>query len=364
MATIMGYWDCKYCDTKGIKGTEYNCPNCGKPRDEHTMFYLKREKEQVTSEEKKKIGQGPDWVCEYCGSLNKSCDTICDQCGSERTKENKDYFQNKKEKQNKKQDEDFVIKSVHINTDKQKIKQLIPKIGILAGILLVAVIMFFVLVPKVEEVTVNAMSWEREIEIERYQTVHESDWTLPPDARLSYTQSEIHHFDTVLDHYETKTRQVAKQRLVGYSSVVSGYRDNGNGTFDEIIAQEPQYETYYETETYQEPVYVEVPVYQTKYYYEIDKWIYERSVETSGLDKNPVWGEVNLKTDEREGNHIEKYTITVLKQNGKEKTLTVEYDKWTQLNIGDSITIKCNEIIHPESEDKEDVSWNLLQDCA
>lgn len=35
-----------------------------------------------------------------------------------------------------------------------------------------------------------------------------------------------------------------------------------------------------------------------KYYYDIDRYVYERPVNTSGNDKEPYWGEVKLNYDE------------------------------------------------------------------
>ena len=44
----------------------------------------------------------------------------------------------------------------------------------------------------------------------------------------------------------------------------------GNGYFEEETISTPVYETYYETEEYQEPIYRDEPVYAMKYYYDID----------------------------------------------------------------------------------------------
>lgn len=38
---IEKYWDCKYCDSKRIGGSHRKCPNCGKIRDEDTIFLWK-----------------------------------------------------------------------------------------------------------------------------------------------------------------------------------------------------------------------------------------------------------------------------------------------------------------------------------
>lgn len=69
------------------------------------------------------------------------------------------------------------------------------------------------MIPKTQEITINSFSWERSIDIEKYQTVEESDWSLPSNARLQYSQKEFYGYQDVLDHYETRSRQVAKERV-------------------------------------------------------------------------------------------------------------------------------------------------------
>lgn len=140
---------------------------------------------------------------------------------------------------------------------------------------------------------------ERVISIEDYKTVEESGWSLPSNARLQNSNTEIRTYNKVFDHYETRTRQISEQVLDHYETRVTGTRDLGNGYFEEITTQVPIYRTEYRTETYQEPVYRNEPVYDTKYYYEIEKWVVTRSVKTSGNDKEATWGDVVLVGKER-----------------------------------------------------------------
>ena len=37
---VMGYFDCKYCGTIKIKGTEKKCPYCGRPKDIKVKHYI------------------------------------------------------------------------------------------------------------------------------------------------------------------------------------------------------------------------------------------------------------------------------------------------------------------------------------
>lgn len=95
-----------------------------------------------------------------------------------------------------------------------------------------------------------------------------------------------------------------KQRVVGY-------KDLGNGYFEEQTERVPVYKTYYETEYHQEPVYRSQPVYRKKYYYEIDKWLHDRYLSTSGIDSKPCWPDTsNLKSNERTGQKTSKFTFS------------------------------------------------------
>lgn len=368
---LEGFWDCKYCGTKRIGGSLRQCPNCGKARGDDTTFYLDTTKSRYVPEEQAaKINKNPDWICNYCGQLNSDDDDSCVFCGAPRTAENLNYFENKEKQREttKPKNEDYTpassssardySTSSHSYSDYSSrdyssgIKSVFSGIsGFFAEtwkamliILLIAVSIFSVfwlLRPKEYDITVNELSWERCINVERYQTVEESDWYLPSGGRLLYTREEYSHSEQVLDHYETKTRQVAKERISGYETYVSGYRDLGNGYFEEITSERPIYETYYETETYQEPVYRSEPVYRTKYYYEIDKWLYERSVKTSGTNNSPYWGDPNLASDERTSTQSETYMVKGIDIKTEETiSFSLSLEDWSSLNVGQNLQVK------------------------
>ena len=361
---LEGFWDCKHCGTKRIKGSIRECPNCGKARDDSTKFYLDETEKHYVSEEKAlKLNKNPDWICNFCNQLNSDNDDTCISCGAPRTAENLNYFENKEKRENKNQkkiqnkeiEESFGATSHHENTQNISTSPAMSKktqssnkfnsIWKYALIALLIAISFFgifsLVRPKEYEITVNKLSWERCIDVERYQTVKENDWNLPSGGRLLYTRSEYSHSKQVIDHYETRTRSVAKERISGYEPYVSGTRDLGNGYFEEITSERPIYETYYEDETYQEPVYRTEPVYKTKYYYEIDKWLYERSVKTKGNNNSPYWGKTKLDSDERVSSKSETYTVKGI-DNKKDKDIsfTLSLDDWSTLEVGQTLKVK------------------------
>jgi len=219
--------------------------------------------------------------------------------------------------------------------------------SILIGIavILAVVGLVFLLSPKYHEVTIQGFSWERNINIEKLTTVKESDWSTPIGARVYDTKEEFYTYEDVYDHTETKTRTVQRTRYVGEEEYVTGYRDLGNGYFEEITSSKPIYETYDEVETYEEDVYRKEPVYKTKYYYEIDKWLYHRKITTKNNDKEPFWGEVILAKKERTGNKYESYYIHVLQLDEKTEELKeivypISYNQWSDLQVGENVKIK------------------------
>jgi len=188
--------------------------------------------------------------------------------------------------------------------------------------------------------TVQAFEWERQVEIEALQTFTEEDWSLPTEARLISQQEAIHHFDQVIIGYETKSREVSEQVQVGSETYVCGQRDLGNGFFEDEYCEDPVYETRYRTETYEEPIYENVPVFQTQYIYEIDRWEAVRTVEANGNNRSAEWPDLNLGNNEREGERTEQYTIIFRTSEGADEKVPYEnYDEWRTFDEGDQVTL-------------------------
>lgn len=352
---VEGFWDCSYCDKRGIRGGIRECPTCGKVRDSSTKFYLnKNNMRYVSNEERKNISSGPDWFCPYCESYNSSEKTVCTGCGHPRDSEDKDYFEIQKKNEEQQQ---------RINTESQyqpqtnnyqsyygsnntyssndKPSNPLRYLGIGAIIITFVSLILFFFVPKETTFELTYIHWEYGVAVEEYRTVNESNWFLPSDGRLHYTQEEIYSYQQILDHYETKTRQVSEQVLDGYDTVVTGHRDMGNGYFEETTSQVPRYRTEYRTETYQEPVYIQIPIYKTKYYYEIDKWVYDRTLKTEGNTKDTYFEDYTPEGNERFGNKSKEYIFYGI-VNEENKDLQVEEYIWDKYDVGDIIPIKIN----------------------
>lgn len=414
---VYGYWDCEYCGATGIRGDKRECPGCGRARGEHTKFYMRSGvKEYVPTH---KENRNPDWVCDFCDTLNSANTNVCESCGSVRGSKPRTYFdvraeENKREaelrahvsrtidthidreydvrtatsgiressysapigfeeaepepkipeyvdngnpfKDEPEERERLAKSQVEIPTFGDKVAEAAGSVGkslakagkavggffarfwtpMLITVLVAAVIggIVWLCIPKEHDLTIREMTWERNINIEKYAWVDDSGWSLPSGARLKYTNEEIYTYTQVFSHYETKTREV----VVGYETKVVGYRDLGNGQFEEITQQVPVYGT----EEYQEAVYDSVPVYETKYYYEIQRWIHGRNVKTSGSGLEPYWGEVVLGEKERQGTSSETYTIVGVDEDGEAMKVTVSYDDYMKLEVGATVKVKVS----------------------
>ena len=173
----------------------------------------------------------------------------------------------------------------------------------------------------------------------RNNQLSESGWILPAGAEVTSRKQEIHHYDTVLDHYETVQVQRSREVLDHYDTSYT-YRDMGDGHFEEVEHSTPVYRTEYYMDTEQQPVYVQVPRFQTKYYYTIWRWKAVREETASGNAHDAAWPELNLASDEREGTRREAYRFTVENTKNKEQaTYRIAESYWDQLNVNDAVFI-------------------------
>lgn len=377
MGILMGKWDCEYCSRKGIPANIRHCPACGNPVGNNVKYYLPEGSTDYVDPHS--VPKGADWKCAYCGSYNRCTDTICKNCGASK-QDGKDYF-----KSNFEDIKEIVHTEPHSSNNSEaphigyiplarsrpapsqlrsnneaenrsaRAKKLIPSIikalnpfkkYIFAGIVIIAVIIGLVLLitPKERILTVESFSWKRIMYIDEYKTVSESDWQMPSEGRLRYTRSEIRSYEHKLTGYKTET--YTQQEIDHYEQYVSGYRDLGNGYFQEIMSSRPVYKSV--TKTREVPQYTDVPIYDTKYYYYIDKWVSDHTVTTSGADKNPYWGQEPPPSstppaigDERVSSRTEHYYfVGTIVDSDKSQNYAISYADWIRLQDGD--TVRCN----------------------
>ena len=377
---IKGYWDCTYCGTKHIDGLVDVCPNCAKRKPGNVKYYIEtnnpNEMEEVTDFELRKAGitreecdgKHKEWVCGYCGQINNYADQECKACGASKTDKSGEYgssnTQKKAEQKNTPEQRDKSISYVkeqkptsdsynynnkendkgesNINKIFNKIKDFVTGHIAMFAIVLSALLCGILFFPYQDTETVTGFSWKRTISVEELKTFHESGWSLPSGARQTDTKIELYGYEPVLDHYETKYRTVP-QTVYDGEEVHTTYSDNGNGTFTEHTYSTPKYRTEYVQESYQDPVYRQEPIYQTKYYYDIDRWTVIDKYTSSGNDQNPYWNEkYTLAEKQRDTSRKETYTVQYVNKKGKEFSQDLSYKEWKNIRVGyQYATTKC-----------------------
>lgn len=350
--TVELLWDCQSCGRKGILARHRTCPYCGSPKTV-TNYIGDNPRSRTVSEEDKSLFTGvADWKCEYCGRLNKSDVETCIGCGSAREEAEKDYFdvradeQKEKQKQEERRRAREHVSDVEVQSNNSQRsssisvsrlsrgREYLSKIGIVSALVMLFALIVFLCMPKSDTLQVKSLDWYRCIDIEVEKTFTENDWDMPIGARLLYTNNEVHHYDDVIDHYEDVQVTKYKEEVTGHYYT---YEDNGDGTADEIEHDITSLVPY--TVIEQQAVYKKVPVYWTKYYYEIDRYVHSRDVETRGSGHTEYWGTVELGAKEREGRRSEKYSLIAVNKSDKEEKYTADYSLWSSLNSGDVIDV-------------------------
>lgn len=252
---LMMYWDCVACDTTGIRGDVYSCPNCDFDRSAHDSdseeihFYLPEVDEVITDAEGIAAAKaGPDWECEFCGDWVSATLSTCPGCtgGSRdgaarhetREVEGKGEEFKRSHKSPLPPSADSVLGATKNRTPQPRIGGPSWVVGGVIGALLLMSI--WALHPKEVRGVVSGHSWMREVATEVFQVgIPQNGWDYPRDAYEVASERKFHHNEKVLSHYRTDPVYSTRQVAVGTEPVYS-YRTVFAGV-----------ETYYVTERYQ-----------------------------------------------------------------------------------------------------------------
>lgn len=375
---VWSYWHCEACDNI-IRGDSRTCPCCGRPIPNDVHYLMPDNPEVIVARNQNKIIIGnpiirtagtytdddgiesdvvseelesddPNWNCDYCGYQNYYTDLTCQGCGAPRSEATSDYFGNDFNSNNptpnlssetvqQSTEPRSKSESSKFNSFKQHAGPLLHKSIILS----IIVCLIWIFIPITRTATITGFEWERIIDVETFTECHENGWSVPNGAHVTKQKSEIHHYNKVLDHYETKTKRVAHKEQDGYTTT---YKDLGNG--QSKVVKTPKYKIVYKTETYKEPVYRQEPVYKTKYYYDIGRWKETSTLFTSGVDQKPYWHDTDLPSyvddpkydDQKLGDRYETYSVIIKDDKGKNQSVNYSFENWKKLEVGAEIKYK------------------------
>ena len=338
MAIRIGRWDCPTCGTVGVPGPETRCPNCGASRPKNVQFYLPPESEVVEDEVLiREARAGADWVCGHCHSQNKAAADQCFSCGNPRDEESEDIALREREYRPGEAPKAAPSRPRTLHPEEQP-KPKRNRSWLPAVILLVVAVLGGGAIPRTVGVGIQAFSWERTHQILHKEAVQHEEWQVPAGAFQVESFQAVHHYNKVFRGYETRTRTERVQ--VGTQRVVCGTIDKGNGYFEDRYCNEPVYES--RQVEYQEEVYDNVPVYDTKYRFRLWEWVarQEYLLRTSGNDQQPEWPVTSSyagKEDFREGDKAERYWIDLALPGGEVQREEISFGRWSQLNESSTV---------------------------
>ena len=299
--TFQMLWDCPSCDTPKLLGLDHRyCPNCGFPQDADKRYFPPEGQEIAVADH---VYHGVDWKCPGCDTPNSAAAQFCGSCGSPREGDAKDV----------RLERDTPPPPPAEAPKKSKKGCLILGCGglLLVAVIFAAVAMFW----KTDMVlTVTGHSWERSIEIEKYQAVSESDWcdSMPAGA------TDVRRTSEVRDHKEVPDGETCTTKNV----------DKGDGSFEKVEECKPKYR--------QEPIYAD------KCSYKVNKWKTDRTASASGssVGDTPAWPDVgSLRAGtglgaERQGTKSERYEVTYSDSDGGSHSCGFPQAEWSGIALG------------------------------
>jgi hypothetical protein len=299
-------WKCDYCGTDKLLGKSQRfCRNCGAPQNPKNRYFPSQE-EAVAVQNYRHVGA--DLVCPACGGANAANCRFCTQCGAPLD----------------------TATQVALKTDsitpatpapmKNKPSVLLPAIAALCilGIGLFALDYFWR-----KEVTLQLASsaWRREIKIEQFQALPQSDWcdAMPGDAYRVSSSSEVRSYRKIPDGETCSSERV----------------DQGDGTF----TTREHCVTKYRSES----------VYDRKCYFTVNRWRYSRSLTAGGSDRAPHDPPLELARAgnclgcEREQQRSATYFFNLEASDGKHQAYRCEVAEtlWRQAEPGSTWTLEA-----------------------
>jgi hypothetical protein len=331
-------WDCEFCGSKKLLGkTHRHCPNCGATQDPARRYYP-AESEKVAVQDHEYFGA--DRVCPFCQTPNSAKATFCGNCGgaldgakevTKRTTQIEGQSPVIDSLQNAKLDfgaqknpnsiptnrsEDLAFKDSNWIKPHPKTPKWVVWMLSTLGVGSISIIGLGIFWTEKVNLKLTQHEWTRTIDIEQFKPVSDSSWcdSTPYDAYSISRRSEVRSYNQVADGEECHTVK----------------SDRGDGTYSESESCSTKYRS--------------EPVYDSKCYYKVDRWSFERAVTANGfgLEKEPNWPNPTYKSCtgsigcERLGAKREKYVIHFEESDGETagEKHDCEFDqvKWKSYN--------------------------------
>lgn len=340
MSIYIALWDCPVCSHVGNLGPHTNCAACGAPRPKNVQFYLPENPIIVENEaDLEKAKAGADWICGHCEAHNKAWETVCRACGNPRDEASADINISEKEyAEGEVPTTGKVQRPLNSNelahygeknlSSNKRLLWIIP-------IVVVIIALFLVFWKTDTEVSIIQFEWQRETDMLHYEIADHEDWNLPSEAKNVRQFQAIHHYNKVFVRNETRYRSV--QVPAGTEQYVCGKISKGNGYFEDQYCTRTIYES--KQESYQEPIYQDVPIYATKYQYKIWEWVKKSPIQATAKNQSPQWAKPSFSEMDKwkEGDKREKYWVYVKDRKEGIHKEVIPYSLWQKYKVNDKV---------------------------
>ncbi len=333
-------WTCKRCGTRN-PGMQKTCSGCGSAMSEQDKFEAPAQQELIKDESKlEQARRGPDVHCPYCGARSPAGSDKCVQCGADLTDAKARQAGQVIGAHQAGAAADVACpycaemnpasavkcKKCGGNLKKPAAPPAPPAkaggfpVGLVIGIAAVLVLLcigVIVLSTRTTDTSavVQSVRWERTIPIMELRPVEHEAWEdeIPAGAQKGSCSKE---------HRSTQSEPApGAKEVCGTAYTV----DQGSGAGK--VVQDCQYE-----------------IYDNKCTYTVEEWTAVDKVAAQGNDFNPQWPTLSLRTNQREGNRVEKYVIT-FSANDQRDTYTYNVsnaNEFSRFKVGSRWTLKVN----------------------
>lgn len=304
-------WTCKRCGTKN-PGMQKTCTNCGAPIGSEDQFTLPEEQTLIKDEAKLKQAQkGPDIHCPYCGTANPAGSALCSQCGGDLKEgaareagkvmgahtsapapEKPCPYCGKPVRANAQrcphcggdllQSQPPVPAATPVPTAKKPSLWMIigGVVLVLACCIIGGIFIFLSNQTNEERGQVQSVEWERSVQIMEQREVEREAWeeNVPSEAKNVACQDK---------YRETRSEPAPKSTEVCGTPYTL---DQGSGAGQ--VVQDCEYR-----------------VSASSCTYTVLDWTVVETLQASGVDANPYWPDLALRSGQQEGDRAESFSV-------------------------------------------------------